>query len=86
MQLYWSDEILERTQDFVEIASDLGVTGAQLATAWVLRRPEVTSAIVGATKVSQLEDNLKAARVELTQEVLEKIEALFPLRDHYPSV
>jgi aryl-alcohol dehydrogenase-like predicted oxidoreductase len=86
MRLYWSEEVLKRTQDFAELASDLGVTAAQLAIAWVLRRPEVTTAILGATKVAQLEDNLKAAQVELSQEVLAKIEELFPLQDHYPSV
>jgi aryl-alcohol dehydrogenase-like predicted oxidoreductase len=40
-------------------------TPAQVAIAWVLRRPEVTSAIIGATRVEQLEENLKAAEIQL---------------------
>lgn len=48
-----------------EVADDLGVTRAQLALAWVLRQPGVSSVITGATKVAQIEDNLGAAELEL---------------------
>lgn len=48
-----------------EVADDLGVTRAQLALAWVLRQPGVSSVITGATKVGQIEDNLGAAELEL---------------------
>ncbi len=57
------------------IASDLDVTLAQLAVAWVLRRPEVTSAIMGATKVEQLEENVVAADLDLDPETVERVEA-----------
>lgn len=57
------------------IADDLGVTRAQLAIAWTLRQPGVSSAITGATKVRQLEDTLKAIEIELSEDVLQQIDA-----------
>lgn len=52
---------------------------AQLAMAWVINNPDVSTAITGATKVSQLEDTVKAVliRRKLTAEIEEKIEGLF---------
>lgn len=66
------------------VAKDLGITTAQLAIAWLLRRKEVSSVITGATKLSQLEDNLAAREHidSLTNEVLEKIETIL---DNDPS-
>ncbi|MBE7512150.1 MAG: aldo/keto reductase family protein [Anaerolineales bacterium] len=58
------------------IADDLGITRSQLALAWILRQPGVSSAIIGATKVAQLEDNVAAANVTLTPEVITRIEAV----------
>ena len=70
------DEILEAVDGLRTIASDLGLTMAQLALAWVLRRPEVTSAIVGASRPDQLDDNAKASGVRLTPEVITAIDAV----------
>jgi len=78
MNMYWKDEYLEKAAEMKGIAADLGVSPAQLALAWVLRRSEVSSAIMGATKVSQVEDNAAAADVDLPEEALEKLDALFP--------
>jgi aryl-alcohol dehydrogenase-like predicted oxidoreductase len=60
------------------VASDLGVTPAQLAIAWILRLPEVSSVITGATQVTQLEENVKAVEAlpRLAPDVLERIEAI----------
>ncbi|MHC5210498.1 MAG: aldo/keto reductase family protein [Planctomycetota bacterium] len=60
------------------VASDLGVTPAQLSLAWVLRRPEITSAIIGVTRVEQLRENLAAAELELTAETIARIEEGLP--------
>jgi voltage-dependent potassium channel beta subunit len=59
-----------------QIAADLGLSTAQLALAWLLRRKEVSSVITGATKLEQLQENLAAADAvdRLTDEVLEQIE------------
>lgn len=58
------------------VADDLGITRAQLALAWVLREPGVSSVITGATRLEQLEENVKAAEVTLTPEVLQRIETI----------
>jgi len=76
--LYWTDENKEKGQELVKIASDLGITAAQLAIAWNLRNPAVTSVITGATKVSQVEDNIKAAEIDIPNDVAQKIEELYP--------
>jgi aryl-alcohol dehydrogenase-like predicted oxidoreductase len=69
------DAVLERVQRLRPIAAELGVTMAQLAIAWVLRRPEVTSAIVGATRPDQVAENAKASGVKLAPDVLARIDA-----------
>ena len=58
------------------IADELGITRSQLALAWILRQTGVSSVITGATKISQLEDNVKASEVELSQEHIAKINAI----------
>jgi voltage-dependent potassium channel beta subunit len=60
------------------IAKELGCTVAQLAIAWCARNPNVSTVITGASRVSQVEENLKAADViaKLTPEVMAKIDAV----------
>ena len=58
------------------IAADHSVTMGQLALAWVLRRPEISSVITGATKSSHVLDNIKAADVKLSADVLGRIEEI----------
>jgi voltage-dependent potassium channel beta subunit len=55
------------------LAEGLGVTRAQLALAWTLRHPTVSSAIIGATRPSQVEDNAKAGDLTLSQDLIEEI-------------
>ena len=73
-----TEENLRKVRELQAVAADLGVTLPQLAIGWLLRLPGVTSVITGATKVSQLEENVKALEVPrlLTPEVLERIEAI----------
>jgi aryl-alcohol dehydrogenase-like predicted oxidoreductase len=61
-----------------EIAKELGCTTAQLAIAWCARNPRVSTVITGASRVSQVEENLKAADIvpKLTPAVLERIEGI----------
>jgi aryl-alcohol dehydrogenase-like predicted oxidoreductase len=68
------DHVLAGVQRLKPIAQELGLTMAQLALAWVLRRQEVASAIIGASRPEQVEDNAKASGVTLSAEVLRKIE------------
>jgi 1-deoxyxylulose-5-phosphate synthase len=77
------DTLLERVQLLQPIADELGLTMAQLALAWVLREPNVASAIVGASRPAQLEDNVGASGVELGPEILRQIdEALGDVVSH----
>ncbi len=76
--LYWTDENKRKCQEFERIAHDLGASAACLALAWCLRRPEVTSTIIGATKVAQIQDNVKAADLVIPDDAAKKIDALFP--------
>ena len=64
---------LDKVRKLAEIASDLSISVGQLALAWILRRPEISAAIIGATNVKQLQENVAASGVVLTGEVLESI-------------
>jgi len=67
-------EALARVERLRPIAADLGLSLAQLALAWVLRRPEVSSAIIGATRPAQVEENARASGVALDPAALARIE------------
>jgi aryl-alcohol dehydrogenase-like predicted oxidoreductase len=67
--------VLTRVQRLAPIAVELGLTMAQLALAWVLRRPEVSSAIIGASRPGQVTENAAASGVILAPEVVARIES-----------
>ena len=70
-----TESYLQRARALTEIAESRGQTLAQLAISWVLRQPAVTSALVGASSVAQLEDTLRAIdAAPLAPEELEEIE------------
>ena len=71
-------ENLAKVDELEQMAQDLGITLVELALAWVIRDPIVASALVGASRPEQIEQNVKAADVELPAEVLEGIDELFP--------
>jgi voltage-dependent potassium channel beta subunit len=66
--------VLEAVDRLRPIAEEVGVTLAQLAIAWVLRLPNVSSAIVGSTRVEQVEGNAAASGVKLGDDVLARID------------
>jgi aryl-alcohol dehydrogenase-like predicted oxidoreductase len=74
MAPYLTDDVLERVQRLGPIADGLGITLAQLALAWILREPNVASAIVGASRPEQLRDNAAASGVDLDDETARAIE------------
>ena len=72
-----SSVYLERAKALNDIAKGRDQTLAQLALTWVLRQPQVTSALIGASSVQQLEDNLAAASAPpLSDDELALIEPL----------
>ncbi|MGV3594938.1 MAG: potassium channel beta subunit family protein [Sediminibacterium sp.] len=75
----WVQEAkIEKVKKLAVLAQEMGVSLAELAIAWTIKNPNVTTAILGATKKHQLEENLKALQVLplLTPEIMEKIEQI----------
>lgn len=70
-------DLLVRVQKLVPLAEREGLTMSQLALAWCLRNEALSSVIIGATKASQVEDNVKASGRKLSPETLSAIEDLF---------
>jgi aryl-alcohol dehydrogenase-like predicted oxidoreductase len=70
------ETLLERVQQLLGVARELGITPAQLALAWVLREPNVASAIVGASRPAQVEENAAASGIELDEATLRRIDEI----------
>lgn len=77
---------LELVEGLRSIAEESGVTVAQLAIAWVLRRPEITAAIVGARRPSQIEETVVAGERALSREELAAIQMLLDKRQQTLSM
>ena len=74
MDRFRDDDVLEAVERLKPIADGLGISMAQLALAWVLRQRNVTSAIVGASRPAQVEENAAASGVELDEGTLQAID------------
>ncbi len=70
-----NDETLAAVQRLRPIADEAGLTMVQLALAWVLRRDELASAIIGASRPEQVQQNIEASGVELSSDLLDAIDA-----------
>jgi len=71
-------EVLAQADRLVDLAGDLGTSPARLALAWCLRETNVASVIVGATRPEQVEDNIGAVELELSDEALSTLDEIFP--------
>lgn len=82
-----SEERLEGVRQLETVAKDLGTTLATLSIAWCIKNPNVTSAILGATKEAQLLENLQALEVlpKLTTEVMERIDTVMGTKPNMPQ-
>ncbi len=71
-------EVIAKVQALEALAHQLGITTAQLAIAWLLRRKDVSSVITGASRAEQLQENLNAAEAvsKLDDDILERIESI----------
>ena len=65
---------IEKVKQLSTVADEVGCTLSQLALAWILRQPNVASALIGASRPEQVEENVKAIDVTLSEEILQKIE------------
>lgn len=81
-----TEEHIEKVKKLTQLATEIGVNMACLAIAWVLKNPNVSTVILGATKVEQLKNNLKALEAVplLTDEVIEKIERILENKSEVP--
>ena len=79
----------ERAYNILDVlypmAEQKNVSVAHLALAWLLNQPAVTSIIIGATKLHQLQDNLKSVDVTLSSEDLKQLDAVSQLTPQYPG-
>lgn len=82
-----ADDRIKKVKKLTEFAAKLGVSTASLSIAWCINNPNVSTAILGATKKQQLLDNLKALEVlpMLTPEVMEKIETIMKTKPVMPE-
>mgnify|MGYP003336402263 CR=1 FL=1 len=73
---WMTNEVLTAVAKLEPIAKEVGLSMAQLAVAWVLQNPHVSSAIIGATKPSQIKENVKASGVKLDAAIMKKIDSV----------
>jgi aryl-alcohol dehydrogenase-like predicted oxidoreductase len=83
------DDVLTAVQNLKPIADEAGITIGQLSLAWVLANDNVSSAIMGATKPSQVKENVKASGIKLSSDQLKAIDKVLgklPERDPAKNV
>ena len=83
---FLNDDVLTRVQRLKPLAEQAGLTMPQLAVAWVLQNPNVSSAIIGASRPEQVHDNVKAAGVKLDADLLKAIDEIVePVTERDPA-
>ena len=75
IERYMDDRVLEAVQGLSAIADEAGLTMTELALAWVLRRPELASAIIGASRPEQVHANVAASGVALSDDTIAAVDA-----------
>lgn len=76
IQEFLKDDLLTAVQNLKPVADELGLTMAQLALAWTLQNPNVSAAIVGASRPEQISSNLGAVGVKIPAEVMTRIDGI----------
>ncbi|MEU6262387.1 aldo/keto reductase family protein [Saccharopolyspora shandongensis] len=80
------DDVLERVQKLNPLAAEAGLSPAQLAVAWVLQNPNVSAAIIGASRPEQIAENVAASGVRLEAELLRQMEGILaPVAERNPA-
>ena len=85
MNRYLIEENLAKVRKLGEIASSLDITTGQLALAWILRRSEISAALVGATKPEHVIENIGASDVTLSKDTIEQIEGVLDNAPEWPG-
>ncbi len=81
---YLTDENLLKIKKLGELAKTIDITVSQLALAWILRRPEISAAIIGASKPEHVIENVKASDVTLSKDIIEQIEEILDNEPEWP--
>lgn len=76
IEKFLSDAHLDQVEQLTKVANELEISLSQLAIAWILKQPNVASALVGASRPEQIEENVKASGIVLTEETLTQIEQI----------
>ena len=84
--LYRGEADFKIAERVIEVAAKYGRTPAQISLAWLCRKPEITSPIVGVSRVEQLEQLIEAASIDLAAEDVEYLEALYKPLDNLLSI
>lgn len=85
MAEYFTQPVLDAVAKLAPVAREAGCSMAQLALAWCLRQPAVTSVIVGATKVEHVDDNVAAGDLSLDARIFAEVERILaPVAPHEP--
>jgi aryl-alcohol dehydrogenase-like predicted oxidoreductase len=71
---FMTDEVLGRVAELEAVAKEVDLTQAQLAVAWVLQNDNVAAAIIGASRPEQVHENVRAAGVEIPEELMTRID------------
>ena len=85
-RFYFNERAFGIVDVLVAAAREAGCTPAQLALAWQLEKPEITSAIIGVRNLAQLEDNLGATTVHVSPEIMTRLEDATRIEPEYPGV
>ena len=81
------DDKVKRVKKLSELAAKMGVSTASLSIAWCIKNPNVSTAILGATKKTQLIENLRSLDVlpMLTQDIMDKIDGIMKTKPVQPD-
>ena len=85
-RFYFNERAFGIVDELVACAKEARCTPVQLALAWQLAKPEVTSVIIGARNQSQLEDNLGATSVEVPDEIMSRLDKATRIEPEYPGM
>jgi aryl-alcohol dehydrogenase (NADP+) len=83
--LYFREEDFTVAERVAEVAKERGVTGSQVALAWMLNKAHITSPIIGATKLEHLDQAIAALEIKLTDDEVNRLEEPYkphPIRGH----
>ena len=76
MDEWLREDLLKSVDGLQQVAMDMGISMSQLALAWVLREPNLASAIIGASKPEQVLENASASGIKLDDEILNAIDEI----------